>query len=192
MASRLQDVILRGTSGARPAATAVAAGTLYFSTDTLSLDRSDGTNWQSMNSAAQEFALSAAFGGTTGWNPGDAVTAYFGNNIGFNPSATVDGGYRLVAPITGTISKVYGQIQVTGTLGTGGVNSTFTIRNVTTATNQDISTTVPMSAAENNFSNTALTLAVTAGDMILFRVVTGTWATNPSAVFGYFVVIFKP
>lgn len=45
MASRLQDVILRGTSGARPLATAVAPGTLYYSTDTSTTDRSDGTTW---------------------------------------------------------------------------------------------------------------------------------------------------
>lgn len=43
---RLQDVILRGTSGARPLATAVSVGTLYYSTDTATTDRSDGTNWQ--------------------------------------------------------------------------------------------------------------------------------------------------
>lgn len=46
MASRLQDVILRGTSGARPAANTVAPGTLYYSTDTATTDRSDGVNWQ--------------------------------------------------------------------------------------------------------------------------------------------------
>lgn len=46
MASRLQDVILRGTAASRPLATVVAPGTLYFSTDTLTTDRSDGTNWQ--------------------------------------------------------------------------------------------------------------------------------------------------
>jgi hypothetical protein len=46
MASRLQDVILRGTTAARPAANAVAPGTLYFSTDTVTTDRSDGSTWQ--------------------------------------------------------------------------------------------------------------------------------------------------
>jgi hypothetical protein len=45
MASRLQDVILRGTAAARPLATAVAKGTLYYSTDTQTTDQSDGTNW---------------------------------------------------------------------------------------------------------------------------------------------------
>jgi hypothetical protein len=45
MASRLQDVILRGTAAARPLATAVAKGTLYYSTDLATTDQSDGTNW---------------------------------------------------------------------------------------------------------------------------------------------------
>jgi hypothetical protein len=47
MASRLQDIILRGTSGARPAATAVAKGTLYYSTNLGITEQSDGTNWNS-------------------------------------------------------------------------------------------------------------------------------------------------
>lgn len=45
MASRLQDVLLRGTAAARPLATAVAKGTLYYSTDALITEQSDGTNW---------------------------------------------------------------------------------------------------------------------------------------------------
>jgi hypothetical protein len=52
MASRLQDVILRGLAAARPLATAVAPGTLYYSTDTTMTDRSDGTTWQSYSAAA--------------------------------------------------------------------------------------------------------------------------------------------
>lgn len=45
MASRLQDVLLRGLAAARPAATAVANGTLYYSTDTATTDQSNGTTW---------------------------------------------------------------------------------------------------------------------------------------------------
>jgi hypothetical protein len=48
MASRLQDVIQRGTSAARPAATTVAPGTVYYSTDLSTTDRSDGTTWQTI------------------------------------------------------------------------------------------------------------------------------------------------
>lgn len=51
MASRLQDVILRGTTGAKPAATTVAPGTLYYSTDTLITERSNGTIWESFTDA---------------------------------------------------------------------------------------------------------------------------------------------
>lgn len=45
MASRLQDVILRGTFALRPLATLVAIGTLYYSTDLGETHQSDGTNW---------------------------------------------------------------------------------------------------------------------------------------------------
>lgn len=45
MASRLQDVLLRGLAAARPLATAVAKGTLYYSTDTATTEQSDGTVW---------------------------------------------------------------------------------------------------------------------------------------------------
>lgn len=51
MASRLQDVLLRGVAASRPLATAVAIGTLYYSTDTFVTEQSDGTNWQSYNDA---------------------------------------------------------------------------------------------------------------------------------------------
>jgi hypothetical protein len=48
MASRLQDVILRGTAAARPAATTLAPGTLYYSTDTSTTDRvaDTGLTWE--------------------------------------------------------------------------------------------------------------------------------------------------
>src|SRR6188768_3068844 len=49
MASRLQDVIQRGLSSAKPLATAVAPGTLYYSSDTLLTERSNGTIWESFN-----------------------------------------------------------------------------------------------------------------------------------------------
>ena len=45
MASRLQDVLLRGLAASRPLATAVANGTLYYSTDTKVTEQSDGTTW---------------------------------------------------------------------------------------------------------------------------------------------------
>jgi hypothetical protein len=49
MASRLQDVLLRGLSADKPLATDVANGTLYYSTDTATTEQSDGTAWQPYN-----------------------------------------------------------------------------------------------------------------------------------------------
>jgi len=60
MASRLQDVIQRGLASARPAATLVAPGTLYFSTDTGATDRSDGSTWQTYSGGAAPTAHAAS------------------------------------------------------------------------------------------------------------------------------------
>src|SRR5262245_50898960 len=50
--ARLQDVVLRGTSGAKPAASAVPVATLYYSTDTQVLERSTGSAWQGYSAIA--------------------------------------------------------------------------------------------------------------------------------------------
>jgi len=42
----LEDVILRGLAAARPLATDVPSGTLYYSTDIFTTDRSNGATWQ--------------------------------------------------------------------------------------------------------------------------------------------------
>lgn len=53
MASRLQDVILRGLVADRPLSTDVAPGTLYYSTDTEVTERcsDDGLSWESYTDA---------------------------------------------------------------------------------------------------------------------------------------------
>lgn len=50
--TKLSDVIQRGTNAARPAATAVPIGTLYYDTTNSSLGRSNGTSWESVEGAA--------------------------------------------------------------------------------------------------------------------------------------------
>jgi hypothetical protein len=47
----LAEVIQRGTNGARPAATAVPVGCLYYDTTNSSLARSNGTTWESVEGA---------------------------------------------------------------------------------------------------------------------------------------------
>ncbi len=77
MASRLQDVILRGTSGARPAATAVANGTLYYSTDTAETDQSDGAVW---NTYTDEGGISQLTGDVTAGPGSGSVAATIPND----------------------------------------------------------------------------------------------------------------
>lgn len=67
MVARLRDAIQRGTTAAKPAATAVDVGTLYFDTTLDELQRSDGTNWQSIEKAN----AASAFVGAKAYN--DAV-----------------------------------------------------------------------------------------------------------------------
>jgi len=45
---KLSDVIRRGTNLARPEASSVAIGTLYYDTDNSSFARSNGTSWESV------------------------------------------------------------------------------------------------------------------------------------------------
>lgn len=52
MVARLRDAIQRGTNAARPAATAVDVGTLYYDTTNSSLGRSTGAAWESVEGAA--------------------------------------------------------------------------------------------------------------------------------------------
>lgn len=56
--TKLSDVIQRGTNAARPAATAVPVGTLYYDTTNATLDRSNGTAWQSVEATASGIPVS--------------------------------------------------------------------------------------------------------------------------------------
>jgi hypothetical protein len=69
MASRLQDVIQRGVAAGRPAPTSVAPATLYFSTDTLVLERSNGTAWESYSGVSGGGGLHASTHATGGTDP---------------------------------------------------------------------------------------------------------------------------
>lgn len=45
------SILIRGTLAAQPAATTVAAGTVYFITDKGIIQQSDGTNWLTFGNA---------------------------------------------------------------------------------------------------------------------------------------------
>jgi hypothetical protein len=65
--AKLEDVIRRGTTAAKPAATAVAIGTLYYDTDLSQLQRSNGTSWESVEASTAGSVLTTK---------GDLLTYY--------------------------------------------------------------------------------------------------------------------
>lgn len=69
MASRLQDVILRGTRASQPAATTLAIGTLYFVSDESVIERSNGTIWQTYSGGGSPSSSSLV--GSLGFVPLD-------------------------------------------------------------------------------------------------------------------------
>lgn len=60
---RIEDVILRGTRAAQPAATTVAPGVLYFVTVENVLERSNGTIWESYSGSVTSSAFVTSMSG---------------------------------------------------------------------------------------------------------------------------------
>jgi hypothetical protein len=114
-------------------------------------------------------------------NPADGSTYFFAlNNSITTETASIDAVTRISIPVDGTITKVYGTISVAGTLGSSG-NSTLSMR-LNNSSDTTITSTLALTAAINNFSNTGLSVAVVAGDYIETKIVTPTWSTNPTNV----------
>lgn len=78
---KLEEVIKRGTSGARPAASTVPIGTLYYSTDTAATDRSDGTNWQTYSDAGVDTGVTQLTGDVTAGPGSGSQAATIPNNV---------------------------------------------------------------------------------------------------------------
>ncbi len=117
-------------------------------------------------------------------SPADNATIYFG----MLPKAPTT---------TANISKVYirkaGTIKIaeiycySGTAGTNQAWSGYVRLNNTTDT---LIQTLSVATNERRFSNTALSIAVVAGDYIEIKFINPTWATNPlSTIFGGYIYI---
>lgn len=114
-------------------------------------------------------------------NPADATTYFLAMSQAMTTyTASGNADTRLYIPITGTITKCYGTATVSGTLGSAG-SSTVAIR-LNNSSDTTVTSSLSMTTADNAFSNAGLSISVTAGDYIEFKVTTPTWATNPLAV----------
>jgi hypothetical protein len=120
------------------------------------------------------------FGGAT-WNPSDATTYYIGSQLGVAPASNA-GFTRIYVPHAGVVVGVYISIVVAGTNGTSETSTISIGVNNSSFTTVSSAVTADGGASPTTFSNTALGIAVVAGDYLEIRWVTPTWATNPLSV----------
>ena len=116
-------------------------------------------------------------GMTTAMNPADATNYYCGSriNIVLDTTAALA---RVYIPKAGTITAASGYFQYAN--GTTELSTIYIRLNNTTST--AISAAVNLSSTPSVYTNSALSIAVVAGDYIELHWLTPTWATNPTAV----------
>ena len=114
------------------------------------------------------------------FNPADATTYHFGSMPTLSTGVTTSALQRLYIPKAGTIKSCY-LVFIASVLGSA-ETSTVNIR-LNDTTNTVVSSSVTNNANPTVFSNTALSIAVVAGDYIELQWVTPTWVTtNPTTV----------
>lgn len=114
-------------------------------------------------------------------NPADATTYYAGSFYG-KSWATTAALRRLNIPSNCTLTKAYVQFFVDSGAGTTETSTVYVRVNNTTDTT--ITSGVNLSAFNLvQYSNTGLSIALSAGDYIEIKWITPTWVTNPTGVY---------
>lgn len=181
---KLEDVLLRGLAGSRPAAASVPAGTLYYSTDTAVLEQSNGAAWNSYSSTSagiNQLTGDVTAGPGSGSQAATVKVALRTRTIGI----TVDGGGSVLT----TGSKGFRSFPVAGTIVAARIladaagNLVFDVKKSTYAAfpvQASIVAAAPptLSAAQKSEDTTLTgwTTAVAAGDVFGFEI-TGIPAT---------------
>jgi hypothetical protein len=93
------------------------------------------------------------------------------------PTATANN-KRIPVPKSGTVTAVYFEAFVAGTLGTT-ESCTLKIRQNNT-TDITVNSAITLSAVSNHFSGTGLTMSVSAGDYLECKFTSGAWVTPPT------------
>jgi len=116
-------------------------------------------------------------GSDSSLNPADATTYFIGGIFGAaaGASATIR---KIYIPRAGTVTKIY--VVFSCVAGTSELSTIYFRLNNTTDTS--ISGLVALNSTPVVVSNTAMSVAVDAGDFFELKWITPTWATNPTAV----------
>lgn len=181
-----------GTNNRVGVGTGTPATALDVSGDvTVTTEVYDATGWNGDNSVPTKDAVRdkiETLGGgafvrdvsASSFSPADATTYYFG---GFATQSwtTTAATRRLYIPSDCTLTKAYVAFYVATTAGTT-ETSTISVR-VNNTTDTTISSGVAFGAFGSFvFSNSSMSIALTAGDYIEIKWVTPTWATNPAGI----------
>lgn len=142
---------------------------LSDTSDSGNLKKVDASNF--LSSGGTGFILPFWFGDR--FSPADNVSYYLTAYASTSPETVEDYG-QFLSPSDFTISAatvhtVNGSASNENTTFEIGVNGVYTA----------ITTTAQLTSISNNFSNYALNISVTQGDLISVRMVCPTWATNP-------------
>ncbi len=146
---------------------------------------SDGTNWVS-TTVINGYALSLITQGSGVVGP-SVETYYFASEQSSVFSTLAERSVFFIAPVSGTIKKVFGSFRQNS----NNVTGTSTVNILVNGTPTVVSSTVAFSAGPNGYSaysNNALSIAVSAGDRIEFTLVTG--ALSNSIFLEYGVTAF--
>lgn len=127
----------------------------------------------------------------SGHSPGDSLQYFFLQASAVAPGTASNGPFGPMMTRDGTATRVYGKIVIGGTLGSN-QNVTFTLHNNTQATSEVITAVGQLTANPSLISNTGMTLAYTAGDVMQISMTTPVWSPNPTGVFYSFAVEFTP
>jgi hypothetical protein len=117
-------------------------------------------------------------------SPTDAQTIYFGNL----PKApvTTAATSKIYIPKTGTIKRA----EIYCYSGTAGTNENWSLYIRYNNATDYLIQTVGVSASERIFTNSSLTISVTAGSYIEVKGIQPTWATNPlTTIYGGYIYI---
>jgi hypothetical protein len=118
--------------------------------------------------------------------PADSSTYFLSPYAETTGLVTVAANCKSRVARTGRIVAVY----LDGACTTGSAeNSTFSLR-LNDTTDTTISSVVTFNATPFSFSNTALAIAVTAGDFINIKWATPAWVTNPTGVYIVAQIVF--